>query len=501
MCAHDANMQILDDGGVRGYSTLLILDEIMEAIIRREKSYPDSPAESSYHPLVPPTANLWLPCHYFDYIGGIGSGGLIAIMLGRLKMDVSNTILASEALLSEVFKTKRWLPVRTFWFWSREKYDHLILEKEIRKIVLQFAPSSPGFPEDYGFPFDENQCRTVVVAAGAEQRKRSRSLKELIILFVLRRKWEYLGRLTLGKPEYLGTLTLEKREMPYVFRTYNFSRGPNRGFAHHVPIWQVARATTATSSFLQPVFIDGRECYRGRSLEMDPSSMIYETVERECRSLGIILSIGCGQSIGVNERMLGVDGYMRLNVDNGLDQMKTDEWRARGHLRINMGSLIGSYRLKHRGDRTTPQQTAPQDQEPQNVTVAPKDSSSVAAAINSESNIPKLFLPKNITTEAIRKHTREYLDREDVQSKISEIADLLVEKRRDRVRCDPGRWEKFCFQTRYICKVPNCSRAGKDCGSRGALRWHILDKHYDRFSVQDQGRLEAALDQGQIRVS
>lgn len=58
----------LDGGGVRGLSSLLILREIMEEIGRRNDTDPP------------------LPCQYFDMIGGTGTGGIIAIMLGRLRM-------------------------------------------------------------------------------------------------------------------------------------------------------------------------------------------------------------------------------------------------------------------------------------------------------------------------------------------------------------------------------------------------------------------------------
>jgi patatin-like phospholipase/acyl hydrolase len=59
----------LDGGGVRGLSSLLILKEIMAEIGRS--------AETQRDPL---------PCEYFDLIGGTSTGGLIALMLGRLRM-------------------------------------------------------------------------------------------------------------------------------------------------------------------------------------------------------------------------------------------------------------------------------------------------------------------------------------------------------------------------------------------------------------------------------
>src|SRR5579859_3608335 len=83
----------IDGGGVRGLSALIILREIMEEIMRRE--------EMTRTPL---------PCEYFDLIGGTSTGGLIAIMLGRLRMvlnidrdkmliDFSASTIASKLLL------------------------------------------------------------------------------------------------------------------------------------------------------------------------------------------------------------------------------------------------------------------------------------------------------------------------------------------------------------------------------------------------------------------
>lgn len=54
----------LDGGGVRGLSSLLILQQLMETID------PDSPPK---------------PCDYFDMIGGTSTGGLvISCVSGRL---------------------------------------------------------------------------------------------------------------------------------------------------------------------------------------------------------------------------------------------------------------------------------------------------------------------------------------------------------------------------------------------------------------------------------
>lgn len=75
----------LDGGGVRGLSSLMILQQLM-ATVNLES---------------PPK-----PCEYFDMIGGTSTGGLIAIMLGRLRMTVDDCIDAYTSLSDKVFEKK-----------------------------------------------------------------------------------------------------------------------------------------------------------------------------------------------------------------------------------------------------------------------------------------------------------------------------------------------------------------------------------------------------------
>jgi patatin-like phospholipase/acyl hydrolase len=62
----------LDGGGVRGIATLQVLSEVMAQLRRTHRATNRAPLESNR------------PCDYFDLICGTSTGGLIAIMLGRL---------------------------------------------------------------------------------------------------------------------------------------------------------------------------------------------------------------------------------------------------------------------------------------------------------------------------------------------------------------------------------------------------------------------------------
>jgi hypothetical protein len=99
----------LDGGGVRGLSTLYILKSLMDKLAYERYGQ----AASNYPPIK--------PCELFDLIGGTSTGGwvaqsqlrdlanrasIIAIMLGRLEMDVDECIAAYNDLMKKVFSEK-----------------------------------------------------------------------------------------------------------------------------------------------------------------------------------------------------------------------------------------------------------------------------------------------------------------------------------------------------------------------------------------------------------
>ncbi|KAI5836290.1 FabD/lysophospholipase-like protein [Schizophyllum commune Tattone D] len=75
-----------DDGGIRGLTMLLLLRKLFLRI-----------QQASCLPAMP------LPCEYFDIIAGSGTGGFIALLLGRLRLSIETAIECYARLVRQVF--------------------------------------------------------------------------------------------------------------------------------------------------------------------------------------------------------------------------------------------------------------------------------------------------------------------------------------------------------------------------------------------------------------
>ncbi|GFF30788.1 calcium-independent phospholipase A2-gamma [Aspergillus udagawae] len=129
------NLLSLDGGGIRGLSSLYVLKDMMEAID------PNSPPK---------------PCEVFDMIGGTSAGGLIAIMLGRLKMDVDQCIDAYVRLSRQAFTRKNYIPV-TLRGNFRARFNTKKLEQALKTVVVE-----QGLDEDALLQDPDTSCRVFV---------------------------------------------------------------------------------------------------------------------------------------------------------------------------------------------------------------------------------------------------------------------------------------------------------------------------------------------------
>lgn len=127
-----------DGGGVRGLSSLLILDELMRQINDSIRTLSHS---SDLH------SNL-LPHHIFDLVAGTSTGGLISLMLGKLGMNVNDCIEEYRNFSKAIFKRKQLLAIGGF---ARSKYSGSRLEGCVRDLVRRRRSK-----DNLDMPFNEN---------------------------------------------------------------------------------------------------------------------------------------------------------------------------------------------------------------------------------------------------------------------------------------------------------------------------------------------------------
>lgn len=210
-----------DGGGVRCCSSLIVLKHIMQKVEQFEKEEESEATSSLHSPMMdymPPTgaeARDFRPCHYFDYIAGSSTGGLIAIMLGRLRIDVDSAFDEYRQLWSKVFEKPSSRQGRTL-----AGYSSAVRKETLSNIFHALRPAQPSAQErNNEFKSDSFRCRTLVCSM-----KRSKE-KEFF--------------------------------MPFLFRSYDhlktsqtpFERNP--GDIHPFNIADVARA----SKFYQPLLL------------------------------------------------------------------------------------------------------------------------------------------------------------------------------------------------------------------------------------------------------
>lgn len=125
MALRKMRLLALDGGGIRGLSSLFILQDVMLKV-----------------QFAAGLSNVPQPCDYFDMICGTSTGGIIAIMLGRLKMSVSECISAYVELGKAVFGNENGYHKRT-------QYSAEALERAIARVVrLKTGQEDTKFVDD-----------------------------------------------------------------------------------------------------------------------------------------------------------------------------------------------------------------------------------------------------------------------------------------------------------------------------------------------------------------
>jgi patatin-like phospholipase/acyl hydrolase len=380
------------------------------------EKYPDS---SSFEPAVNSKRKTFLPVHYFDYICGTSTGGLNAVMLGRLRMSADDAIEEYEHLANQVLRKPRLFSMRGPFPWFRPKYSAARLEEAIKGVIKrrqQPDPDGRNILEDSTFLSSDDRCRTIVC-----------SLKEDLATKVrapyLFRSYSHSDSARSPYPSELpGPPRFEKADSHVdpisasassssSFETRYWKQSlstasPTTPNISNMPVWRVARATLAAATYFEPVLFRPHDKFVDGGFEVNnPTRLAYDEVKTMSSQPACFISIGTGRSseylprkglLGKFNNFLNASkklsyqseqvhhemenlasttnfAYYRFNVDNSLGDIKLDEWKPSRPNRLG-------------------------------------------------------------TLDTMRQYTQDYLRKDDVQERITQLAKELVQRRRKRVQ-------------------------------------------------------------------
>ena len=184
----------LDGGGVRGLSSLYILQELMRLVADFERALEPCAQSSTSSPLFrpvklsarspdasrrtfeesSPSQLPYKPCHYFDYICGVSVGGVSATLLGVMQFTVEETIDRTQRILDGLTPKVSKNPLS--FHWSRNRTDNFRkLDRNLRSTLEEpyadedfclhprATDSASNFhiePIDATLEADESMCQT-----------------------------------------------------------------------------------------------------------------------------------------------------------------------------------------------------------------------------------------------------------------------------------------------------------------------------------------------------
>ena len=428
----------LDGGGVRGYSSLLLLKHLMEEIAILEKDNDAQATSSAFSPLIDPNSlysdpmtkelkDTFRPCHYFDFVGGSSTGGLIAIMLGRLRMTVDECLEAYRNLSATVFEKPSSRLMR-----SLNKYSSATKRDRFAEMFKTLRPAQPS-PSEHSMKFksDSVRCRTIVCSNRSD-------MSEKITAPYIFRSYEH---------------TVRRTQEPFLY-----PRNPSE--SPEFEIWQVARATSAAPSYFKSTQLYEYR-YSDAAININnPSLEVYKEVSllnKAHESIELFLSLGTGHakenmsrgkhahhrrlkevSELVHEKILeaskdSVFSYYRWDLQDLLQDVRLDEWKP-----ISSGE---------------------------------------------------------ITRTRIERATKQYLNGAAGRNQIRDCARTLVDAR--LLRAQTMRWESYATGTKYRCVIPACDRQSWRFQNRNELMDHLQTHHGkappDAVNFQE---IQTLLDQG-----
>ncbi|KAM5353638.1 hypothetical protein ACJ41O_000288 [Fusarium nematophilum] len=366
----------LDGGGVRGYSIFIIVQELMH------RTFVEIEGRAPRRHEIPK------PCDHFDLIVGTGTGGLIALMLGRLRLDLETCKELYVRLTRMVFETDKTIagiPYRSTLFKASKLeeaikqavQEHTVKEREGNDSAGDLvSPLNPALYSSAGGP-----RRNISNASTVSFSARSPAAQMARPAFSSRHGGDPNARLYDHRENRTKTaITAVYKGSPRgspaaILRSYDSRKEPPPEF--DCKIWQAGRATCAIGLAFKPVQI-GQSVFHDDGVgTFNPSpEALDEAVVNEWpgREVGVFVSVGTGRRprgsdsnsqiwyegfLGefaearrkliakiegcekiheymmrehLGKRNVSIDNYYRLNVEVGVGEFGMNEWMRLGEI-------------------------------------------------------------------------------------------------------------------------------------------------------------------------
>ncbi|KAJ2900294.1 Patatin-like protein 2 [Zalerion maritima] len=272
-------------GGVRGIMEVVILDNLMRRIQKLRK-----------------LDSLPRPCDYFHLIGGTSTGGLVTIMLGRMKMTTEQAIKGYHDFAKKIFGRKK-SKVR---FWE---YNEETLAQAVRDMV-EYEGNGETMLEE---------CRDIKTETG-----------------------------------HTFVCTIEKNNWQDAVLFRSYVNKEREDLVPGIAIWEAARATTAAPPYFKPMEIGSRVFMDGALRRNNPCPAVVEEATDLFgvkRKVGLVLSVGTGRAeepfgmeikVGKWKQLLSFLGAVKGNL--------TDSERDHGELEKRLEHYPHTYYRFNPGD-------------------------------------------------------------------------------------------------------------------------------------------------------
>lgn len=353
----------LDGGGVRGYSMLIILQELMH------RTFVEIEGRAPKRHEIPK------PADHFDLIAGTGTGGLIALMLGRLRLDIDTCKDLYVRLTRRVFETDKTfagIPYKRTLFKASKLEEairevvreHTISEFEGNDILANATPMTPDSPRSH--------------ASGGVDNAPSRTMSQ-------NSRYSQVGMSPVNPPRNYGSLrwgnanallydareTRTKTAVTAMFagknssgssimlRSYDSRKEPASDV--NCSIWQAGRATSATGLAFKPIQIGQSKYHDEGAGKYNPAPQVLDEAvinEWPGREVGVFVSIGTGKRpAGTSERQADWwEGFMGGTIGDFADARRrliakiegcevTHEYMIHEHLSARQVNPENYYRL------------------------------------------------------------------------------------------------------------------------------------------------------------